>query len=51
LEKILADQGSEGAEFQAWVKSTFGIDLEIAVRPPATKGFIPLPQRWVVEMV
>jgi putative transposase len=49
LEKILADQGYEGAEFQAWVKTTFGVDLEIAVRPPATKGFIPLPQRWVVE--
>ena len=49
LEKILADGGYEGVEFQAWVKATFGVELDISVRPPNTKGFIPLPQRWVVE--
>jgi putative transposase len=49
LEKILADGGYDGLEFQTWVLDTFGVMLDIAVRPPDTKGFIPLAQRWVVE--
>lgn len=49
LLKILADGGYAGVEFEAWVKETFGVELDISLRPPGTKGFIPLPQRWVVE--
>jgi putative transposase len=49
LEKILADGGYEGADFQAWVKATFGVDLEISLRPRDTKGFVVVPIRWVVE--
>ena len=49
LEKILADGGYDGVDFTAWVKATCEVDLEISLRPPGTKGFIPLPQRWVVE--
>ncbi|MFG2006209.1 IS5 family transposase [Spirillospora sp. NPDC048911] len=29
--------------------ATLGIDLETIRRDPATKGFVPLPRRWVVE--
>jgi transposase len=29
--------------------ATQGIDLEPVRRDPATKGFVPLPRRWVVE--
>jgi putative transposase len=49
LDKILADGGYEGAEFQAWVKQTFDVDLEISLRPHGAKGFVLVPIRWVVE--
>lgn len=49
LEKILADGGYEGEEFQAWVKQTFAVDLEISLRPREAKGFVLIPVRWVVE--
>jgi putative transposase len=49
LEKILADGGYEGADFQAWVKDTFDVDLEISLRPRDKKGFVLVPRRWVVE--
>ncbi len=49
LEKILADGGYDGPDFQAWVKDNFGVDVEISLRPRDKKGFVLLPQRWVVE--
>jgi len=49
LEKILADEGYAGADFQDWVPQTFDVILDIAVRPPDQKGFVPQPIRWVVE--
>ncbi len=49
LEKILADGGYDGTDFQAWVKDTFGVDLEISLRPRDAKGFVVVPLRWVVE--
>lgn len=49
LEKILADGGYEGVDFQAWVKQTFDVELEISLRPRGTKGFVVVPIRWVVE--
>ncbi len=49
LEKILADGGYEGEEFQAWVEQTFDVQFEISLRPPHTKGFVLVPIRWVVE--
>src|SRR5438105_13119483 len=33
LEKILADGGYEGQDFQTWVKDTFQVDFEISLRP------------------
>ena len=41
LEKILADEGYAGADFQAWVEQTFDVPLDIAQRPPDQKGFVP----------
>ena len=49
LEKILAAGGYEGQEFQAWVKQTFGVDLEISLPPCDTKGLVVVPLRWIVE--
>ena len=49
LEKILADGGYEGADFQAWVQQTFEVELEISLRPTGKKGFVLVPIRWVVE--
>ncbi len=54
LEKILADGGYEGADFQDWAEQTFDVQFEdvqfdIAQRPTDHKGFVPVPIRWVVE--
>lgn len=49
LEKILADGGYEGTDFQAWVAQTFEVELEISLRPTSKKGFVLVPIRWVVE--
>ena len=49
LDKILADGGYDGSEFQTWVKDNFALEVEISLRPPDKKGFVLVPQRWVVE--
>ena len=49
LDKILADGGYDGPDFQAWVKDSFAVDVEISLRPRDKKGFVLVPQRWVVE--
>jgi len=49
LEKILADGGYAGDDFQTWVKQICQVDLEISLRPRGKKGFVVLPKRWVVE--
>lgn len=49
LDKILADGGYDGCAFQAWVKQTFDVDLEISLRPRDKIGFVLAPTRWVVE--
>ena len=49
LEKILADGGYEGEDFQAYVQDTFGVALEISLRPTGKKGFVVVPKPWVVE--
>ncbi len=49
LEKILADGGYEGADFQDWVQDTFDVQFEIVLRPTGQKGFVVVPMRWVVE--
>jgi putative transposase len=55
LQKILADGGYEGKEFQQWVEQTFDVEFEISLRPTqptqptGKKGFVLVPIRWVVE--
>jgi putative transposase len=49
LQKILADGGYEGVDFQTWVKRTFAVDLEISLPPRDTRGFVVVPLRWIVE--
>ena len=49
LEKVLADGGYAGVDFQAWVAQTFDVQFEISLRPTGEKGFVLLPIRWVVE--
>lgn len=49
LEKILADGGYEGEDFQACVKDTFDVEFEISLRPTGRKAFVVLPKRWIVE--
>jgi transposase len=49
LEKVWADGGFAGQEWEARMKSRFGIDIEIIKRSDDVKGFEVLPKRWVVE--
>ena len=46
--KLWADQGYRG-DLGAWLRETFGVELEIVMRPPDAKGFVLLARRWVVE--
>lgn len=41
LEKILADAGYEEVDFQAWVKSTFGVDLTSQFAHPIRRALFP----------
>ncbi len=46
--KLWADQGYRG-DLSAWLRETFGVELEIPPRPPGPPGFVVIPRRWVVE--
>ena len=48
LAKLWADQGYRG-DLVDWVRTEFGIELEIVTRPTEQKGFVLLHHRWVVE--
>ena len=45
---VFAD-GNYNGPLLAWVQNCWNYTLEIVVKPPAQKGFSPLPRRWVVE--
>lgn len=49
LEKMWADGGFEGKEWQERMKQQFGFEVEIIKRSDDVKGFEVLPKRWVVE--
>ena len=50
LLKLYADGGYSGAAFQKAAKRGIAkLDVEIVRRSDATKGFVVLPKRWVVE--
>jgi transposase len=48
VEVAFADQGSTGAQ-TALQAAEAGVELIVVKRPEASKGFILLPRRWVVE--
>ena len=49
LLKLYADGGYQGPEFQIAMKTTLrAVNVEI-VKRSATKGFVVLPKRWIVE--
>jgi putative transposase len=49
LEKIWADGGFEGQEWQQKIEDQFGFEVEIVKRSDEAKGFELLPNRWIVE--
>ena len=49
LFKILADAGYDGAPMIQWTMDTYHWMWETIKRTDKTTGFVPLPQRWVVE--
>lgn len=46
---LYVDGGYHGSNLVRWVMDTFGLIVEIVLRPQEQKGFTPLPRRWVVE--
>ena len=50
LRKLYADGGYQGPQFQDGLHQVMaGITVEIVKRSDAAKGFVVLPERWVVE--
>ena len=49
LMTILADQGFDGVEFIATVKTKFALRLEVVCQVLGIKGFQVIPKRWIVE--
>jgi transposase len=48
VEVAFVDQGYTG-ESAAQAAEVHGLRLEVVKRPEATRGFVLLPRRWVVE--
>ena len=46
---ILADQGFDGVDFIAKVKTKFALRLEVVSQVLGIKGFQVIPKRWIVE--
>jgi putative transposase len=50
LAKVWADRKYHNYDFRDWLAAERPwLALEIRLRPPGAKGFVPLPKRWVVE--
>lgn len=48
LAKLWADQAYRGP-LEAIAPAQYGITVDIVTKPPAHRGFVPLPKRWMVE--
>jgi len=49
VEKTLADHAYK-TTFMKWVEENIaGLEVEISLAPPSSKGFVPLKWRWVTE--
>ncbi len=49
LQKVWADGGFAGKEWQHRMQKQFGFEVEIIKRSDEVQGFEVLPKRWVVE--
>jgi len=49
LKVLFADSAYARNGLIPWVKETFRWTLQTVLRPVATKGFVVLPKRWIVE--
>ena len=50
LEKLFADSAYQGPVFHTALASILPtLETEIVKRSDVTKGFVPLPKRWIVE--
>jgi putative transposase len=49
LKVVFADGAYGRCGLPAWVQATFGWVLQTVLRPVATRGFVILPKRWIVE--
>ena len=50
LEKLFADGGYQGPEFQSAMKRILArVTVEIVKRSDQATGFVALPKRWIVE--
>ena len=49
LEKIWADGGFEGQEWQHKIEPRFGWTIEVVKRCDGMQGFEVLPVRWIIE--
>jgi len=49
IKQLWADGSYSGQPFTQWVRDTLKASLEIALRPPNSKGFVLVPVRWIVE--
>ena len=49
LEKVWADGGFAGKEWQARMQKQFGFEVEIVKRSDDVEGFKLLPKRWGIE--
>jgi putative transposase len=49
LKVVFGDVAYGRNELPQWVLETFGWVLQTILRPVATKGFVVLPKRWIVE--
>jgi transposase len=49
LEKVWADGGFQGKQWQEKMQQKFGWNIEIVKRSDDMRGFEVLPKRWIVE--
>jgi putative transposase len=49
IQHLWADGVYSGEPFSQWLSNTLFATLEIAMRPPNSRGFVVVPVRWVVE--
>ena len=49
IKEHYVDGGYRGQDLVRWVMDTFGVILQMVLRPQEHRGFQVLPRRWVIE--